>query len=138
MSLISKWKGPLLPSMREMDIPTTPASRGTKDCLSWIRPREPRKNLLQGIFTYLMMSYNKIEVRRNLLPVGSPSRVQWIMPTVIPQNVKISFHLLPIMNMCSNMCKQICATSYLQVDHVFPAVSSNVHGKVSVFYPVVH
>ena len=55
MSLISKWKGPVLPSMREMDMPTTPASRGTKDCLSWIRPREPRKNLLHGIFTYLVI-----------------------------------------------------------------------------------
>ena len=68
MSLISKWKGPLLPSMREMDIPTTPASRGTKDCLSWIRPREPRKNLLQGIFTYLMieMSFYKIKVKKEL------------------------------------------------------------------------
>ena len=55
MSLISKWKGPVLPSMREMDMPTTPASSGTRDCLSWIRPREPRKNLLHGIFTYLVI-----------------------------------------------------------------------------------
>ena len=29
-------------------------------------------------------------------------------------------------------------STYLQVDHVLPAVSPDVHGEVGVFYPVVH
>ena len=69
---------------------------------------------------------------KNLLPIGSSSRVQWIMPPVIPQNVKISLHLLSTMKKCFN------ATVYLQVDHIFPAVPPDVHGKVGVFYPVIH